>query len=607
MHGLPMFTTRPDLVGSFGMVSSSHWLATSSGMSILERGGNAFDAAVAAGLVLQVAEPHLCGPGGEVPILMYRSNDDSVTVINGQGTAPAAATVSRFVELGLNIVPGSGLLPACVPGVFDAWMLMGLQHGRLRLRDVMEYAIHYASSGIPVLPGMHRSLCVASELFRSNWNSSARVYLPFGSVPKIGSNFRNPDVAETYSRIVRTAEQETSSREGQFQSARNQFYRGFVAEAIDRFYTDTSVLDTTGRHHGGLLRADDLAQYEAREEAPVSVDFQQFQVYKTGTWGQGPVFLQQLRILESLDINADSSLNETVHMILETAKLALADRDAWYGDPEFNEIPLDTLLSREYAADRALLVGDTASHELRPGFPDGREPRYPSIPDVSDTQLARWGGGEADLGVPHNDTPAQMFQAWYGDTSQIDVVDVEGNMVAATPSGGWLQGSPVVPGLGFPITTRGQMFWLTEGLPNSLYPGKRPRTTLSPTFARRGGYPYLAFGTPGGDQQDQWPLWSFLLHANRDMSLQQAIDAPAFHTEHLIGSFYPRRTRLGVVRIEERFPRPVIDRLRARGHIIETAADWELGRTCAVGRDEVDGRRFAAANPRGMHPYAVGR
>ena len=411
----------------------------------------------------------------------------------------------------------------------------------------------------------------------------------------------------TYERILRDAERATSSRDGQFQSAREQFYRGFVAETIGRFFATASILDTSGRRHRGLMTADDIARFEAREEAPLSADYRGYEVYKTATWGQGPVFLQQLRLLDRLGVDATMEPAERVHRVLECAKLALADRDAWYGDPDFFDVPVDALLSREYAAQRAALVGDEASQELRPGRPDGREPRLPVMAEVPEEMLTRWGGGEADLSVPESYAPAQPFHAWYGDTCQVDVVDAEGNMVAATPSGGWYQGSPVVPGLGFPTTTRGQMFCLDEGLANSLGPGKRPRTTLSPTLVRRDGRPWLAFGTPGGDQQDQWPLWFFLLHADDGLSLQQAIDAPCFHTEHLIGSFYPRRTRLGVVRIEDRFPAQVHARLRERGHRLELASSWELGRTCVVGRHP-DGRRLlAAANPRGMHPYAAGR
>ena len=602
-----MFTTRPNLVGDFGMVASTHWLASASGMSALERGGNAFDAAVAGGLVLQVAEPHLGGPGGEVPILFYEADTDAVCVINGQGTAPAAATLSKFADLGLDIVPGSGLLPACVPGAFDAWMRLGMEHGRLRLREVMEYVIHYAERGVPLLPGMHRSLAAGRDLFVTDWTSSAKVYLPTGAVPDMGSNLRNPDLAAAYRRIVEAAEQATSSREGQFQAARDQFYRGFVAEAIDRFFATAATLDTSGRRHRGLLCADDLAGFTAAKEAPISADFRQFEVYKTQPWGQGLVFLQQLRLLEALGLEPSMEPDRLVHLILEAAKLALADRDAWYGDPAFADVPVATLLSRDYARDRAAMISDEASQELRPGRPDGREPRLPGIPEVPEEQLRAWGSGEPDLAVPGIFSPTPPFQAWYGDTSQINVVDADGNMVAATPSGGWFQGSPVVEGLGFPITTRGQMFWLTPGLPNTLEPGKRPRTTLSPSFVRRDGAPWLAFGTPGGDQQDQWPLWFFLMHAEHGMSLQQAIDLPTFHTEHLIGSFYPRYTRLNVTRIEDRFPPALLERLRTRGHVLEVASSWELGRTSAVAREPGTGRLLAAANPRGMHAYAVGR
>ncbi len=600
-----MFTTRPDLSGDFGMVSSTHWLATASAMSVLERGGNAFDAAVAGGLVLQVAEPHLGGPGGEVPILAYHATGDAVTVINGQGTAPAAATIDAFGELGLDIIPGSGLLPACVPGAFDAWMLLAMQHGRLRLREVMEYVIHYADAGVPLLPGMHRSLSAAESLFRGEWTSSAEVYLPSTGTPAQGSTLTNPDVARTYRRIVDSAEKLTQSREGQFQAARDQFYRGFVAEAIEKYFATAQILDTSGRRHAGLLTAHDLATFEAKEEQPLSADYRQFEVYKTDTWGQGLVFLQQLRLLEARGADGGKDRAGLIHLVTESAKLALADRDAWYGDPACVEVPVTELLSRRYASERASLITDDASLLHRPGSPAGVEPRLPAVAEVPDTQVAKWGTGEPDLDLPPGYSSTEPFQAWYGDTSQINVVDRHGNMVAATPSGGWFQGSPVVPGLGFPVTTRGQMFWLTPGLPNSLEPSKRPRTTLSPTFVRRDGDPYLAFGTPGGDQQDQWPLWFFLLHVDHGLSLQQAIDAPAFHTEHLIGSFYPRRMSLGRVRIEDRFPPELLDRLRDRGHRLDVVSGWELGRTGAVARE--GDRLRGAANPRGMHAYAAGR
>ncbi|MEP6813171.1 MAG: gamma-glutamyltransferase, partial [Actinomycetota bacterium] len=273
--------------------------------------------------------------------------------------------------------------------------------------------------------------------------------------------------------------------------------------------------------------------------------------------------------------------------VTECAKLAFADREAWYGDPEFFEVPMEALLSRAYADDRRALVGDEAASELRPGSPGGREPRL----------ATPVGGAPVAPGVGE---PTR------GDTVHLDVVDRWGNMVAATPSGGWLWGAPVIPDLGFCLGTRAQMFWLEEGLPNSLEPGKRPRTTLSPTLVARGGAPYLALGTPGGDQQDQWTLHTLLAHVHFDSDLQAAIDAPGHHTEAFPSSFYPREMRARHVAVEERVGHETVVGLRARGHDVEVSAPWSIGRVTAVGRDE-DGQLKAGANPRGMQGYAVGR
>jgi gamma-glutamyltranspeptidase/glutathione hydrolase len=275
---------------------------------------------------------------------------------------------------------------------------------------------------------------------------------------------------------------------------------------------------------------------------------------------------------------------EYVHTVTECAKLAFADREAWYGDPAFVDVPLDVLLSREYADERRKLVRDEASAELRPG---GEDPRLPS--PVHGAPVA------PGVGEPTR-----------GDTVHLDVVDRWGNMVSATPSGGWLWGAPVIPELGFPLGTRAQMFWLEEGLPNSLEPGKRPRTTLSPTLVARDGEPYLALGTPGGDQQDQWTLHAFLAQVHFGIDLQAAIDAPNHHTEAFPSSFYPRETRVRHVAVEERVGEETIAGLRARGHDVEVKEPWSLGRVSAVAR-EPDGVLRAGANPRGMQGYAVGR
>jgi gamma-glutamyltranspeptidase/glutathione hydrolase len=562
------------------MVASTHWLASATGMRLLEAGGNAFDAAVASGLVLQVVEPHLNGPGGDLPIILYSVERDEVVVVSGQGPAPEAATIERYQDFGLDLVPGTGLLAACVPGAFDAWLRMLLELGTAPLRDVMEPAIGYARDGHPVLPRVAEGIASLERFFRTEWPTSAETWLP---APAPGSLFRNPKLAETYTRILEEAEAASSARDGQIQAARDAYYRGFVAEAIADFCARTEVMDSSGRRHPGLLTGDDLARYAAPFEAPESLSYHGWTVYKTGPWGQGPVFLQQLALLEGFDLRAlGLGSADFAHTVIECSKLAFADREAWYGDPDFTRVPLDQLLSRAYADERRALVNDTASAELNPGLVGARLPGPVT------------GAVAAGVGEPTR-----------GDTCHLDVVDRFGNAVSATPSGGWLQSSPVVPELGFPLGTRAQMFWLEHGLPNSLEPRKRPRTTLSPSLARRDDE-ILSFGTPGGDQQDQWSLVFFLHHVHFESDLQAAIDLPMFHSNHFPSSFYPREARPRHVELESRADARVVDELRGRGHDVETTAPWSLGRLSAAARD-ANGVLRAAANPRGMQGYAVGR
>ena len=592
-----MFTTRPELVGTHGMVASTHWLASSAGMAVLESGGNAFDAAVAAGLTLQVVEPHLNGPGGEVPIILHSAERAQTLVIGGQGPAPAAASIAHFRELGLDLVPGTGLLAACVPGAFDAWMRLLGEFGTLRLSEVMRYAIGYAGHGYPLVPTISDTISKVEKLFRDEWTSSAQVYLRGGGIPKPGTLFSNPSLAGTYRRIVGEAESRSADRDEQIEAARDAFYRGFVAEAIVRYVTSTRVMDTSGRRHAGLLSGDDFAAYRAELEGPATLDYHGYTVCKTGLWGQGPVFLQQLALLDGFDlVGMGHNTVEYIHTVVECAKLAFADREAHYGDPRFVDIPPEELLHHAYAEERRELIGEDASYELRPGTAGGRSPSLPELPTAAKDGSA--GAGEPT--VPRDDQGT-------GDTCHVDVVDRHGNMVSATPSGGWLQSSPVIPGLGFPLGTRAQMFWLTEGLPNSLASGKRPRTTLTPSLALREGEPYLAFGTPGGDQQDQWSLNFFLSHVHFGLNLQEAIDAPNFHTEHFPSSFYPRTTAPGKIIVEGRLESGVIAGLRARGHDVDVVGGWSLGRISAVSRNYRDGSLRGAANPRGMQGYAVGR
>jgi len=559
------------------MVATTHWLASAAGMAVLEQGGNAFDAAVASGFTLQVVEPHLNGPGGDLPALLWPAGGDPV-VLSAQGPAPRAATIAHYRdELGLELVPGTGPLAAVVPGSFGGWLTMLRDHGTLPLRDVLRFAIDYAENGYPMLPTIAAKIGDVEQLFRDEWTTSAEIYLP---VPKPGTLQRNPRLAATYRRLL-------DESGGDIDAALDCWYRGFVADAFLRFQEE-EWMDSSGTRHRGLLEADDLRDWRPSYEIPLSVDYHGLTVLKAGPWSQAPVFLQQLRLLEGFDLAAMGHASaEYVHTVTECAKLAFADREAWYGDPEFADVPLDALLSREYADERRTLVGDESSPDLRPGSPGGREPLLPSA--VHGARVA------PGVGEPTR-----------GDTVHVDVVDRFGNMIAATPSGGWLHGAPVIPELGFCLGTRAQMFWLEEGLPNSLEPGKRPRTTLSPTLVARDGEPYLALGTPGGDQQDQWTLNTFLAHVHFGMDLQAAIDAPGHHTEAFPSSFYPRATRVRHVAVEERAGAETIEGLRERGHDVEESGPWSLGRVSAVGR-EPDGQLKAGANPRGMQGYAAGR
>ena len=581
------FTTRPELTGTFGMVASTHWLATAAGMAALEAGGNAFDAAVATALTLQVVEPDQNGPGGDVPILLWSRDRGEPLVVCGQGPAPAAATIGRFRALGLDVIPGTGLLAPCVPGAFDAWLLLLRDFGTLRLADVAAHAIHHAERGFPVSPTMAAAIGGVAGLFAAEWPSSAALWLRRGAAPRPGAMVTNRALAETLRRIVREAEAAGADREAQIQRARDVFLRGFVAEAIDA-HVRRPVLDSSGERHAGLLSGDDLAGFAATVEPVLARDHAGHTICKTGPWGQGPVMHAQLALLEGYDLAAmgrDSAA--FVHTVVECAKLAFADREAWYGDPAFADVDVDGLLDPARTAARRALVEERASLELRPGALAGREPQLPSFAGAA---AAAAGTGE----------PSR------GDTCHLDTADRHGNLVSASPSGGWLQSSPAIPELGFPLGTRAQMLWLMEGHPNALAPGKRPRTTLSPTLVLRDGEGYLALGTPGGDQQDQWSLLMLLSHLHFGMDLQAAIDAPAFDTTHFPSSFDPHESAPGEVEIESRFSPGTLAGLEARGHRVRVVDPWSLGQLSGVRRDP-DGVLHAGANPRGMQGYAAGR
>ncbi|MFC0062256.1 gamma-glutamyltransferase family protein [Umezawaea endophytica] len=592
---------RPDLRGTQSAVSSTHWLASAAGMSMFDLGGNAFDAATATAFVIQVVEPHLNGPAGDVPIMVHRAWSGQVEVVCGQGPMPARATIPEFQDRGLTAVPGSGLLAACVPGAFGAWLRLLRDYGRLPLADVLAPAVHYAEHGYPILPKAAEMIGSLAELFRDEWAESGRTYLVDGVAPRPGQRVRNPDLAGTYRRLLAEAQAAGGTREHRIDAAHRVFYEGFVAEAVDRFATTAELADATGRRNGGLITGADLAAWQPTIEESATLDYRGLSVHKPGPWSQGPVFLQQLALLEGFDLaGMGAGSAEHLHTVVECAKLAFADREAWYGDPEHADVPLKALLDRAYADERRALVGEAASGALRPGSPDGRDPFLPPLPDhVAPADDPAW-LAQLDDGIP----AVVRRTAARGDTCCVTATDVEGNMVSATPSGGWLKSSPVVPGLGFPLGTRGQMAWLAEGHPNALAPGKRPRTTLSPTIVLRDGKPYLAFGTPGGDQQDQWTLNFFVNHVDFGMSPQEAVEAVAFHTDHAPSSFSPRSARPLSLVTESGRDEAVLAELRRRGHEVQEAEPYTLGKVCVTGRTD-DDLVLAAASPRGNQAYAI--
>lgn len=574
------FTTRPIITGRKGVVTAGHYLAATAGMEVLRDGGNAIDAGVAMGFCLAVLEPHITGIGGESPILIHHARTGRTVAINGQGTAPAAATIERFRSLGVSLIPGDGLLATTVPSQVANWITALAEFGTLSLERVLAPALELARDGFPLYHGLRRCIVANEVRYREEWPGSAELYLPEGRVPEWGDWMRNPRWAETFEGVVRAEREASGSRSNRLEAAQAHFYQGPAAEEMARFSREERFRDATGQAHSGLLAFEDLAGYRARVEETVSLSYRGLEVHKCGPWSQGPVFLQQLALLDGFDLAAlGHNTPDYVHTWTECAKLAFADREFYYGDPDFTDVPLDRLLSPEYNARRRELVDPRrASLELRPG-------------DAGPRPM------ELILGDPNS---------YDGDTTHLDAIDAEGNMIAATPSGGWIPSSPVIPKLGFPLGTRAQMFSLDPEHPNALQPGKRPRTTLTPSLVTREGRPWMVFGTPGGDQQDQWTLQFFLNLVVFGMSVQQALDAPTFHTQHFPSSFYPRAQHPGRLVVEGRIPEETRRDLAARGHEVVETGSWANGRVLAIRIDPERGLIFGGASPRGETAYAIG-
>ncbi|HLK87411.1 MAG TPA: gamma-glutamyltransferase family protein [Candidatus Binataceae bacterium] len=574
-----MSTLYPLIVGREAVLSTEHYLSAAAGARIFERGGNAIDAAIAAALVEGVVNPHMHTIGGEAPMLLRVAGSGRVVAINGNTMAPARATIAQYRSLGLDLVPGEGLLAAGVPAAFGAFACVLENFGTMALRDVAVPALALCEDGFAMHPGLCGddrlidvpglglgSIHSNAELFRTQFPSTARLYMPHGELPRSGDVIRNPSLAGVFRRLLDAeAGAHKSGREAGLRAAVERFYRGDIAREIVA-HSDA---------HGGLLTLADLAAFTTRIEEPVSRAYRGATVFKCGPWTQGPVFLQQLALLEGFDLAAMGHNSAAyLHTLLEAAKLAFADREAYYADPEFTEVPLRELLSDSYAALRRKLIDPrSASMELRPGDP----------------RAMRAAAGEPVAARP-----------WGAGTTHVDAADRHGNLIAITPSGAWLRSSPVADALGFPLGTRLQTFYLDERHPNALAPRKRPRTTLTPSMALLRDGRWFAFGTQGGDQQDQWTLQFFLNLVEFGMNPQAAIESPRYSMLHAPSSFYPHDAHPGLVRIESRVDREVRDELAARGHQVEERPPWCDGNVLAVALDGARGTLAAGADPRGQ-------
>ncbi len=577
-----MSTVYPLLMGRRAMIATEHYLSAAAGARIFALNGNAIDAAVAATFVEGVVNPHMHTIGGEAPMLIYSASARRVIAVNGNMMAPARATIDHFRSLGIDLIPASGLLAAGVPAAFDALVTALKTFGTKSLAEIVEPVLALATDGFPMhiglsgeippdsdgpVAGAGASIRQNATRYLTKWPSTARVYLPDGKVPRPGTVIKNPALAYFYRRLLESeAGAKNRGREAALDAARDRFYRGDIAREIVA-WSDAN---------GGLLADSDLARFTTQLETPVSANYRGVTVFKCGPWSQGPVFIQQLKLLEGFELAAlGHNSADYIHAVVEAAKLSFADREAYYGDPAFTDVPIAALVSDQYAALRRPLIDrERASLEQRPGDPIAMR----ALRDAPPPDARPWGAG----------------------TVHVTAADRDGNMIAVTASGGWIPSSPVIDSLGFPLGTRMQTFHLDERHPNALKPGKRPRTTLSPSLAMRAGQPYLAFGTPGGDQQDQWTLQFFLNVVDFGMDLQSAIEAPKFSSAHFPSTFYPHNNFPGLLRIEERVDAGVRAALAARGHIIEVRPPWSEGHILAVQFDAHSGVLSGGADPRGQ-------
>ena len=562
---------HPRLFGINGAVTSEHYLAANAGADVLKAGGNAVDAAIGAVLVEGVVNPHQHTLGGECPILIQMASEKEPVVVNGNTMAPERATVASYLERGLSEVPEIGILAAGVPAALGALTTALEKFGTMSFADVAGAALSLARHGFPVHRGMlylaDFGICDIEERIREEWRNTGEVYLPDGAVPEPGQLLRNPALADCLQTLVDREVATAGSREKGIEVVRREFYTGDIAGEIARH----------SELNDGFLARSDMEAHETRLERPVYVDFRDVRVYKCGPWNQGPALLQTLSILKNFPVSElEHNSAEYLHLIIEAVKLAFADREQWYGDPRFVDVPITGLLSETYGKMRSELIRMERAHpEIRPGDPR----RNLAVLPIEE----RLGG-----------------KSWGHGTVHVDVIDKEGNMVAATPSGAWLKSSEVVKALGVPLGNRLMTFYLEpDHHPNLVAPFKQPRTTISPTLVHRNGTPWMVYGSMGGDQQDQWMLQFVLNRVVFNKTIGESIEAPKFSSHHCPGFFAPHESFINLVKIEPRVGQSVLDNLAAKGHDIEVAIDWTEGFLLAIERNPENGLLEAGYDPRG--------
>ncbi len=572
---------RPSVRGKRYLVSSLHYLATMAGVRILESGGNAADAGVATGICINILQPGSAHFGGVAPIIYCPASGDPVETISGLGRWPQAASMDYFHEHHGGDLP-DGILRTVTPAAPDAWLTALARFGTMTFEQVIQPALDLVENGRPVDAEFHS---VVSGEGVGNWPSTAKVYNPGGQVPQIGELFVQKDLANTFKRMIDAERSAREDRRARIQAARDLIYKGEIAHEIADFY----------RKEGGLLTYDDLAASSVRVEPPEHITYKGYDVYTCGPWCQGPTLNMALKILEGIDLKGiGHNSADYLHAVIEGLKLAFADRHAYFGDPDFVQVPMVGLLDGRYAAERR---GAINPQHAAPDMP------LPGNPWLFHPESRRENGPFPTLD-PNRSQPEHISE-WETDTSYLCVVDEAGNAFSATPSDG-VGGTPIVPGLGFPISSRGTQTWLDPEHPCCLQPWKRPRLTPNPAMVLKDGKPFMPIGCPGGDAQVQGMLQVFLNIVEFGMEPQEAIEAPRAVTHSFPNSFWPHGIQPGEVTVEARVDPQVREFLRNRGHIVHDNQDWgSVSCVCAITVDPETGTRVGGADPRSTS-YAIG-